>query len=797
MIGHSNAMIYTNLDILMCRLNTNGTLDWDITYDFFINSQDFTYNLQVGTTNMGTDQIVTCGKVLNNITSLDVALTSYSETGAINWQALFDDNSGGDHAIGFERSYLNNFFLCSYNSVTSKTSITEFYPDGTTNFSYKANWTFNPLRFKIDSAENSFAAGSLFNTSDFNLGIYLRTGVEISNTPAVLTGFQTTPASIATDNTNIYVAGSISDYSGGTDGQHSYVQKFDLAGNLLWSTKIMGFDSAAMISEVFKATYDAASGALYVVGADNEKGSTVTGLVLTKINPNGTIAWIRTENLSDTRAEYFLDLKVANGFIYITGISFMVTSPSDYMAIAEKWDVNGNKQWEYVFDKVNTKEEGRSVAVDNVGNVFVGGKVNESTALQTYSSDILLLKLNSAGGLVWKEEYNGIGNGSEECANIELSKNFASNPRIYMSANTQSTQGYYFDIGTLKYCDLGAASVVSSGSNSICQGTSMTLASTVPGAGSVLWSNGTSGAATSINTTGNYYFTYSESDGCAENSDTLSVNIKGAPAPVQICMVTVDDSSKHNLIIWDKTTATPDVIGFNIYREDLTNIYTKIASVPYANLSQYTDLDGNANPNTTTKRYKITAVDSCGNESQMSNYHNTIYIVSNGGGQFSWNQLYSIENSANPVAQYILLRDDFNTNNWQAIDSTAGTQFNINDVNFPTFQPTANWRVVTQWNISCTATAKQNGSNTVQAAIVKSKSNITNNRVVGIGSLNENSVKVYPNPAQNTLNLSIASTSKITVKIMNLLGDQVYTNALSGGAQQIDISNLSAGTYLL
>ena len=262
-------------------------------------------------------------------------------------------------------------------------------------------------------------------------------------------------------------------------------------------------------------------------------------------------------------------------------------------------------------------------------------------------------------------------------------------------------------------------------------------------------------------------------------------------------MVTVDDSSKHNLILWDKTAATPDVIGFNVYREDLTNIYHQIGSVPYSALSQYVDMDGNANPNTTTKRYKLTTVDSCGNESQMSNYHNTIYIVSSGGGQFSWNQLYTIENSPNPVVQYILLRDDYNTNSWHAIDSTAGTQFNINDINFATFQPTANWRVVTQWAISCTPTARLAGGNAVQAAVVKSKSNITNNRVSGIGALNSNNVQAYPNPAQNTLTVTVPNAINTSVKLIDLVGQEVYKGTITGDTQKIDISNLAAGTYLL
>ncbi len=514
-IGHSNALTYTNLDILLCRLNTNATLDWDITYDMYINSQDFALKLQVGTYGSG-DQIVTCGKVLNNITSLDVSLTSYNETGGINWQTTFDDNNGGDNAVGFERSYYNNFFLCSYNNNTTQISMTEFYSDGTTNFSYHpASWTgMYPACFKLDSMENSFVASGLYGVSDFKVGIDYRNSGDTANTPTILANHQTTPYSIATDNVDFYVAGSISDNSGGNGGQHQYIQKFMMNAGVLWSTQIMGFDSSAMLGTAYRIVYDPATVSLYVVGVDVSVGSSVWKMVLTRINATtGAVDWVRSENMSDARNQAMMDIVVKNGFVYVGGYAY-APSTNDNMLLAEKWDVNGNKQWEYVFDKPGTKEEGKSIAVDNLGNLFVGGKANESLLLQSYSGDALLLKIDPAGNLLWSQEYNGIGNGADECANIGLSVYSPSNERIYMSANTQSSQGYYYDIGTLKFCDLPAATISYSGSTSICQNSSIALAATGTGAGTITWSpGGQSGPVVTANTSGAYYFDYMEQDG--------------------------------------------------------------------------------------------------------------------------------------------------------------------------------------------------------------------------------------------------------------------------------------------
>ncbi|HXB39977.1 MAG TPA: T9SS type A sorting domain-containing protein [Bacteroidia bacterium] len=795
MIGSSNANTYTNQDVLMCRLNTNATLDWDITYDFFVTSQNHVFNIQTIPGSSGGDQIITCGEVINNITSLDASITSYNETGGINWQQTFDDANGGDHVVGFEKSYSNNLFLCTFSYSNNTTSLTEFYSDGTTNFTFKPGWVPQPTCFKLDSAENAFVGATLFNYNDFYVGIYLRnSGSAIINVPASSTSIQTSANDIASDNSNIYIAGYRADFTG-SGIQHMYIQKYNLAANRQWSAKITGFDSTAN-PRLQKIVYDRTSGSVYVMGTATSVGSAVTKMVLARLDVNGNIIWVKSENAVNTRNQSMTNLVVSNGYLYVSGTANNITGNDNYILV-EKWNVNGTKQWEYIFNKPAIDDQGSGLVVDNAGNIFAGGKTNGSVTNPSMY-DMILLKITAAGNLVWKREYNGPGNADDEGTGLALSLNHSSNPRIYQCGNTQN-QGFYFDIGTLKYCDLPTATISYSGSTNICQNSSITLASTGTGSGNTLWSpGGQSGGAVIANTSGAYYFTYTESDGCATISDTVTIHIKSAPAPVQICMVTVDDSSKHNLILWNKTSASPDVIGFNVYREDLTNIYHQIGSVPYSSLSEYVDKDANANPNTTTKRYKLTTVDSCGNESAMSNYHNTIYIVSNGGGQFSWNQLYTIENSANPVAQYILLRDDYNTNAWHAIDSTAGTQFNINDINFATFQPTANWRVVTQWNISCTPTARMANGNTIQAAIVKSKSNITNNRMVSVGTLNEKNVAVYPNPSANSLTVNVPYSAKTIVKITSLLGEEVYSATITNSdVQQIDISKFASGTYLL
>ncbi|MGZ3864711.1 MAG: T9SS type A sorting domain-containing protein [Bacteroidia bacterium] len=284
------------------------------------------------------------------------------------------------------------------------------------------------------------------------------------------------------------------------------------------------------------------------------------------------------------------------------------------------------------------------------------------------------------------------------------------------------------------------------------------------------------------------------SSGCADASNSVNL-VLTAPSTPQICMVTVDSASTHNIVYWDKTSfANSAIDSFRIYREISLGTYSIVGSVHYNALSEFHDYG--ANPNVTTYRYKITALDSCGLESQQSLYHNTIYIVYVGSGQYTWNPGYTIEPSTNPVNNYLLMRDDNNNGTWHQVASTVGNQNTIADPAWASF-PNANWQVVTSWNISCTSTLRT-GNNGVQATIIKSKSNITNNRTTGIKNA-ESNFNVYPNPTNGNITIAFTNgtTGKTTIKITSLLGAEVYNETIlvANEKQNVDISKYENGVY--
>ena len=67
---------------------------------------------------------------------------------------------------------------------------------------------------------------------------------------------------------------------------------------------------------------------------------------------------------------------------------------------------------------------------------------------------------------------------------------------------------------------------------------------------------------------------------------------------------------------------------------------------------------------------------------------------------------------------------------------------------------------------------------------------------MGINDLNEdNRIKVYPNPARETVTIEVQSLKVESIKIINLLGETVYQSKTNSSSTSIDISHFAKGVY--
>jgi uncharacterized repeat protein (TIGR03803 family) len=277
------------------------------------------------------------------------------------------------------------------------------------------------------------------------------------------------------------------------------------------------------------------------------------------------------------------------------------------------------------------------------------------------------------------------------------------------------------------------------------------------------------------------------------NGDGTVFSFKVAPSSVPICMVTTDDSSRHNIVIWQKP-APAHIDSFIIFREITSNNYRQIGAVPYAALSEFVDTVAtryfpfSGNPNAGTYRYKLQVRDSSGNYSLLSPYHNTLFVTQT-GGTFNWNQ-YTIEGDSIPlpsISAYVLYRDDNSTGVWHQIVGVSGGQTTATDPNYSSY-PNGSWRVETMWGITCTPT---------KSSFSSSKSNIKGKDVsAGIQTWSaSNPLEVFPNPAIHTLTLS-GIKQETLVRLIDMMGKTVFETKAQNTVS-IDISQLAQGIYTL
>jgi len=152
---------------------------------------------------------------------------------------------------------------------------------------------------------------------------------------------------------------------------------------------------------------------------------------------------------------------------------------------------------------------------------------------------------------------------------------------------------------------------------------------------------------------GTYDFMVVDAAGCL---GAASGTISGVVSqPEEICIVTVDPDTETNLVVWEKTNIA-NVASYNIYKESTTaGVYYLIDNVPVSPDSSFY-LDTVSDPQTRAWRYKISVVDSCGNESELSKEHKTMHLTINLGLNNSYNLIWDHYEGIDSLLSYTIER---------------------------------------------------------------------------------------------------------------------------------------------
>ena len=320
-----------------------------------------------------------------------------------------------------------------------------------------------------------------------------------------------------------------------------------------------------------------------------------------------------------------------------------------------------------------------------------------------------------------------------------------------------------------------------------CSGAGAIYVSVTGGSGSYTysWSNGETTQDLIGFPSGNYILNVTDG-GCMAFQ---AMEITGTSPQMQpICVVTVDTGSHTNLVVWDKV-ADSGIAFYKIYREgSIPGNYLVMDTVPYNDLSEWTDPI--ANPFTRSWRYKISAVDSCGNESPLSPHHKTIHLTMNAGIGGSYNLIWDDYEGFTYYTYYIHRHTD--VNGWETLDSLPKTLHSFADV--PPAEEGLWYLVTVNTPFDCYS---ESSLKDVGGPYSQSVSNLEDTGIsVDIMNSSNTEVDIYPNPNNGLFNV-ISDDMIKGIQISNIGGQRVLTNVENGNSISIDMTGNAPGVYII
>jgi len=243
---------------------------------------------------------------------------------------------------------------------------------------------------------------------------------------------------MAIDNSgNVYITGR-SDGSG-TSSDYATI-KYDPNGNQLWVAR---YNGPGNTNDYAYALVVDDSGNVYVTGYSYGSG-TGSDYATVKYDPNGNELWVARYNGPVNGNDKANSLTLDNsGNIYVTGDSYGgVATGNDYATI--KYDPNGNQLWATRYNGSASKSDSAgSIAVDDLGNVYVTGESANATPNYDYAT----VKYDPNGNQLWAARYNGLANNYDAACDLSVD----SFGNVYVTGDSYGGSGTGEDYATIKY----------------------------------------------------------------------------------------------------------------------------------------------------------------------------------------------------------------------------------------------------------------------------------------------------------------------------------------------------------
>ena len=223
--------------------------------------------------------------------------------------------------------------------------------------------------------------------------------------------------------------------------------RWDPNGNVLWARTWGGdyceYGHAVAIDD---------SGHLYVAGTttsfgagDSVGGHHKSDAVIVKFDSEGSFLWARTWGGYDENERPYAVVVDAEQNVYVAGSTSLsdIEQYSDLMLL--KYDPDGNLLWSKVWGGEGESDGASAITVDDEGNLYICG----STSFGRTEADLLLLKLDSDGSVIWQRAWGG--EWSDHGADVRLDAHGG----VYVAGHSYGLGLGEWDVLLLKYDLLG------------------------------------------------------------------------------------------------------------------------------------------------------------------------------------------------------------------------------------------------------------------------------------------------------------------------------------------------------
>ena len=255
------------------------------------------------------------------------------------------------------------------------------------------------------------------------------------------------------------------------------------------------------------------------------------------------------------------------------------------------------------------------------------------------------------------------------------------------------------------------------------------------------------------------------------HGDTTVTAIFSDDVTPELCMVSVQDD--RNVLLWEREDKP--IVSYTVYREgNVSGEYDAVATIPYAQAGEWTDDD--SRPSSRSYRYRLTATDTCGNESEAGGIHKTMHLTISQGVGTTWNLVWTPYEGAE-YTTYVIYRGT-NASNIQQIDimpSDGNTTYSDNSA------PTG--EVYYQVGVMMTTPCNDAKSASISRSNIASSEGGTQ----GIADIDENNVRVYARDGR----IVVEGADGETVRVYDIMGRLTQT------IKQSDNQTIPTGVYMV